>query len=172
MFLENVFRTLNKYRVNYLVVGGVASVLYGNPRFTKDLDILVDSKTKNLKKLIKAFSDLKFVPRVPVKPEEFISEENRRKWKEEKGMLAFTFINPRKAFEVVDILTESPFPFKKAYGRKTFFALGTIRVPTIGREDLIHMKQKAGRIQDLQDIEILKAVRFSERQSNAKQTKK
>jgi len=70
MILVKVFRLLNKQKIRYLVAGGVASVLYGNPRFTKDLDLFVDSKEKNLRMLIHAFKRLKFIPRVPVRAEE------------------------------------------------------------------------------------------------------
>lgn len=38
---EKVFRELNKAKVKYLVVGGVAVNLYGYLRFTGDLDLLI-----------------------------------------------------------------------------------------------------------------------------------
>ena len=136
----------------------MASVLYGNPRFTKDLDVWVDPGTDNLEKMVKAFKKLKFVPRTPVRPEAFISEENRERWKKEKGMLAFTFINPKDPLENVDLLFEGPVSFERAYGRKEIFKSGKIAIPTIAIKDLMDMKQKAGRPQDLQDVEILKAV--------------
>ena len=72
MLLLKVFRVLNKKKVRYLVAGGVATVLYGNPRFTKDLDLFVDLDENNLGKLLTAFRALRFVPRVPVRPETFL----------------------------------------------------------------------------------------------------
>ena len=48
MLLVKVFQAFNRHQVRYLVVGGVASILYGNPRFTKDLDLWVDPDEKNL----------------------------------------------------------------------------------------------------------------------------
>jgi hypothetical protein len=71
MILVKVFQALNKRRVRYLVAGGVAAVLYGNPRFTKDLDLFVDFDENNLKKLVRTFKFLRFTPRIPVKPEDF-----------------------------------------------------------------------------------------------------
>lgn len=159
MFLVDVFNELNRKKVRYLVAGGVAATIYGSPRFTKDLDLFVDLDEKNLRKLIKAFKALKFIPRAPVKPEDFISEQNRKKWKKEKGMLAFTFINPLKPYETVDILlVEDTISFSKAYPRKQFYEKDKVRIPVISREDLILMKRKAGRDQDLYDIEILRTV--------------
>ncbi len=119
MLLVKVFKQFNQDKVRYLVVGGVASILYGNPRFTKDLDLWVDPAENNLKKLIGSLKSLKFIPRNPVKPEEIISAENRARWKKEKGMLAFAFINPRNPFENIDLLFEGPIPFAEAYRKKS-----------------------------------------------------
>lgn len=47
---EKVFRELNRTKVKYLVVGGVAVNLYGYLRFTGDLDVLLLLEEKNLKK--------------------------------------------------------------------------------------------------------------------------
>ena len=96
----------------------------------------------NLKELVKAFKALKFIPRIPVKTEEFISEENRRKWGDEKGMKAFTFINPRNPFENVDILLYVPISFGAAYQRKEWFQSGGVRIPVVAEADLILMKKK------------------------------
>lgn len=157
MLLLKVFRAFNGLKVRYLVVGGVAGVLHGNPRFTKDLDIWVDPDPKNLEKVVRAFKKLKFIPRVPVKAEDFVSEENRNRWKREKGMIAFTFINPKVPFENIDLLFEGPVKFDSAYKKKKVFKSGQVSIFTIARTDLIAMKQAAGRPQDLQDIKILKA---------------
>jgi hypothetical protein len=102
--------------------------------------------------------ELKFVPRVPVKADDFVSSANRTKWMRETGMLAFTFINPKNPFENIDILLKSPVLFEAAYRRKKIFMSGRTRIPTISAEDLITMKQKAGRAQDLQDVAILKTL--------------
>lgn len=158
MFLLKVFAELNRQKVRYLVVGGVAATLHGNPRFTKDLDLFVDLEETNLKKLVKAVKNLGYVPRVPVKPEDFVVAENRAKWIKEKGMLAFTFLNPNDMMEMVDILIASPVPFRKAYRAREVFDSEGVEVPTISAEHLIQMKEKAGRTQDLQDIAILKAA--------------
>ena len=155
MVLIKVFQEFNKRKARYLVAGGVAVTFYGNPRFTKDLDIMVDLREENLQKLIAAFKKLKFVPRIPVKPEEFISKTNRDKWFREKGMLAFTFINPKNPYENIDILFRSPLSFQKAYKSRKIFVSKGIRIPTISRSHLIRMKRQAGRLHDLQDIAIL-----------------
>ena len=159
MLLVKVFQALNRDKVRYLVIGGVATILYGNPRFTKDLDLWVDPAENNLKTLVHTFQSLKFIPRNPVKAEEFISSETRARWKKEKGMLAFTFINPKNPFENIDLLFEGPASFARAYQKKKVFYSKRVPVPTISRADLIEMKRRAGRDQDLYDLEFLKASR-------------
>ena len=39
--LQDVFKCLKKHKVKYLVIGGIAAILYGVPRATPDLDILI-----------------------------------------------------------------------------------------------------------------------------------
>ena len=158
MILVKVFQELNRRKVRYLVAGGVAGILYGNPRLTKDLDLWVHLEEENLRKMVETFKALKFMPRTPVRAEDFISEDHRRRWQVEKGMKAFTFINPKNPFENVDILLNVPIDFDTAYRRKKWFRSGRVNIPTVAEKDLIRMKEKAGRPQDLQDIEVLKAI--------------
>lgn len=42
MYYELVFRNLNKKKVRYVVIGGIAVNLHGIPRATADLDLMVD----------------------------------------------------------------------------------------------------------------------------------
>jgi hypothetical protein len=39
---EKVFRLLNEHEIRYVIVGGIAVILHGNPRLTADLDIIID----------------------------------------------------------------------------------------------------------------------------------
>lgn len=159
MVLDKIFWEFNRRKIRYLVAGGVAVTLYGNPRFTKDLDLFLDAREGNVRKVVQAFKALGFIPRVPVKAEEFISAETRKKWKREKGMLAFTFVNPKNPFENVDLLFSAPMPFEDAYRRKKIFrSSNNIPVPTVAVKDLIRMKREAGRPHDLADLAILDQI--------------
>lgn len=158
LILDKVFREFNRRKVRYLVAGGVAVTLYGNPRFTKDLDLFIDSGEDNVQKAVRAFKALGFTPRAPVKPEAFISADNRQRWQKEKGMRAFTFVNPKNPFENADFLFSAPMPFEKAYRRKKIFRSKNVSVPTVAVSDLIRMKEAAGRPHDLDDLAILNQV--------------
>ena len=56
MYYEKVFRIFRAKKVEYLIAGGMAVNLYGVPRFTKDLDILVEPSATNLKRLKEALA--------------------------------------------------------------------------------------------------------------------
>ena len=46
--LKNVFASFQRHEVKYVVIGGIASVIYGVPRATFDLDILIDATPENM----------------------------------------------------------------------------------------------------------------------------
>lgn len=167
MLILNVLKALNRFKVRYLVIGGVAGAFYGNPRFTKDLDIFADKREENLRKLIAAFKKLGFITRIPVKPEEFLDPVTRARWKKEKGMLAFTFINPKDPLENVDILVEAPMSFVSAFKNKKYFWVDNVRIAVISKKDLIGMKRKAGRVQDLQDVAILEETKPNRKRASS-----
>lgn len=52
--LQDVFASLNRYNVRYVVIGGIAVVLHGVPRATFDLDLLIDASPDNARRLIDA----------------------------------------------------------------------------------------------------------------------
>ena len=149
---------LQAKKVDYLIAGGMAVNLHGVPRFTKDLDILVDTSDRNLKRLGTALKALGYRPRIPVLLEEFLNPQNWKKWKREKGMLAFTLFHPKNHYEIIDILTASPIPFSKAKQNRKRVSVGGLRLNLVSLKDLILMKREAGREQDLSDIEALQKV--------------
>ena len=158
MFYERVFRALNRARVRYLVVGGVAVALHGSDRLTADLDIMVDMGEENLTRLVAALARLGFRPVVPVKIEDFVSAENRRRWQREKGMLVFGLTNVKNPLMSVDIMLDNPVDFKSAYLRRVVARIEDLRIPLAGSADLIRMKMESSRVQDLDDIAFLKAA--------------
>ena len=54
-----------RQKVDYLLVGGLAVNLYGIPRVTHDIDILISFERKNVEKLMEILKRLDYVPRVP-----------------------------------------------------------------------------------------------------------
>ena len=49
-----IIDTLNKFAVDYIVIGGVAMISHGMPRLTRDLDLIIGMTEKNIKNLQRA----------------------------------------------------------------------------------------------------------------------
>lgn len=151
MYFQPVLQQLDKYDVQYSIVGGVAVNLHGILRFTADLDLVVELSIENLKKFLAAMKDAGYVPRLPVAPEDLLSEEKRREWMTEKNLKAFTFWNPKTTLEHVDMLL-SQSENSGIYQRSIRRQAGGIHISFASIDDLIKMKQIAGRDKDQLDI--------------------
>lgn len=158
MYYELVLKTLNRKKVKYLIAGGMAVNLHGIPRFTKDLDILIDQSTANLAALTKALKQLGFKPKVPVQVEQFLEPANWPRWKKEKGMIALNFYNPRNPYEEIDLLIYTPISYQEAKKRKMTLSAGSLKFGVVSVQDLIRMKKMAGREQDRADIASLRKL--------------
>ncbi len=51
---------LDKAGIPYVITGAVASIIYGEPRLTNDLDLVVQMKTADIEKLAQAFPSAEF----------------------------------------------------------------------------------------------------------------
>ena len=67
-------RPLNQLRIPYLVTGGVASVVYGEPRLTRDIDLVIELRPRDARRFAEAWSTEEFY----VPPVEVIEEESGR----------------------------------------------------------------------------------------------
>lgn len=146
MYYESVFRTFHREKVNYLIAGGMAVNLYGVPRFTKDLDVLIDPSEVNLKRLSRCFRSLGYRPKVPVSLDAFLDPAN---WVKRK----------RKPYEEIDLLVNVPLSFSEAKRNSEIIRAGNLRLKLVGIDDLIRLKRQAKREQDLADIEALRKVK-------------
>lgn len=171
MKYADIFRTLNRSHVRYIVVGGVAVNLHGIARATMDLDLIVALDTENILKFAKAMEQLGFKPKVPVASSDFANPDNRRRWKEEKGMIVFSFYHPNDLMAVVDVFVDEPMPFKEMYRRKKMkFGFDT-QIPIASVEDLVVLKKRAGRPKDMFDLSALREIILMEK-SKSRENKK
>lgn len=51
---------LDTFGIKYMVTGSVAVIVYGEPRLTHDIDMIIELKRKNIPDLIDAFPDSEF----------------------------------------------------------------------------------------------------------------
>jgi hypothetical protein len=146
--LTDLLGALVASNVEFLVVGGWAVSFHAEPRFTKDLDILIGQDERNLGRLLQALSAFG--------APQSILEQARALGPEE---FLFFGTPPARA----DVLRSIPGvpDFRGALSRAVFADLAGLLVPFIGSADLIAAKKAAGRPRDLLDVKALE--RFASR---------
>lgn len=169
MFYGKVFKALNKAKVKYVVAGGVAVVLHGYERLTKDLDLIVLLKKDNLNKFYEALKKAGYNPRVPVTKEQFMNAKERKRWKKEKGMIVFSFVENDPPFKMIDMFVDEPIPFSQIYKSKVDVRIKDMIVPLLSIPHLKKLKYQARRPHDLIDIVQLEAIEKWNRNENKNQ---
>jgi len=158
MFYLDLFRALEQHKVRYLLVGGLAMNLHGVPRTTMDVDLVVALDPGNLNAFLAVVAALKLRPVAPVNLNDMLDPVQRQKWLKEKNMLVIALRPPEIQGPTVDILIEPPVDIEAALARKVWRDVQGVRIPLISVEDLIHLKEKSGRAQDLSDIDHLRRL--------------
>lgn len=152
---ETVFRELNKNKVKYLVVGGVAVNLYGYMRFTGDLDLLLLLNEKNLANMKKVMDELGYYERLPISIMDLKDKKQVQVWLNEKNMKAFSFVPPTNNPLQIDIIIEESLRFEALKKSGIKKRISGVPIPVISIDDLVKMKRKANRRKDLEDLEAL-----------------
>lgn len=134
---------LNKYHVEYMLVGGYAVILRGYSRSTGDMDIWVNKTEENLKSLQSAASDFG-LPVSAIPKEKFFSSR----------FDVFSFGKPPYAIEILTAL-KGLSSFMEVYASSTKETVGELQVRVIHLNHLLEAKKAAGRYKDLNDIENL-----------------
>jgi predicted nucleotidyltransferase len=152
MFIQKVIRALDKHRVRYALVGGYAVALHGAIRGTVDVDIVIGLNRATFKRAEDALKSIGLESRLPVTAEDVFAF--REEYIHKRNLTAWSFSNADNPLEIVDILiTEDAAAI--ATVRKQAFGM-SIKVAAI--PDLIAIKKKAGRPQDLEDIKALRKL--------------
>ncbi len=138
--IEEIFKVLNETKIKYLLIGGLASIIYGVPRTTLDIDIAVQPTKSNIKKTIRVLIKSGLVPDT-----EDIDEI--------LGLGGTTFTNEKE----IDILTDlSGAKFDDLWQRKETVVYKTTEIYTVSLKDHLKMLKRTGRKKDFEDIECLK----------------
>lgn len=89
----------------------------------------------------------------------FLDPATRQRWIEEKGMTVLSLSSPAMPTTEVDLFASEPFPSDAAYGRALRADLRDGVVTVASLPDLIALKRRAGRPQDLEDVRALEAIK-------------
>jgi predicted nucleotidyltransferase len=133
----------NKYEVEYLVIGGYAVSIHGYPRSTKDLDLCIKISEANAKKMVYVINEFGFES-LKLKEKDFSQRD---------------FITQLGQEPVrIDILNDlNGVPFEFAWKNRKEINFEGCKINFIGYNELLKVKEKAGRPQDLADISKLKS---------------
>jgi len=72
--LKSVISSIESSKIEYMIVGSIAGTIYGEPRLTKNLDLVLAMSTSSFASLINAFSQEEFY----VPPKEIFGQEIAR----------------------------------------------------------------------------------------------
>ena len=136
--LLNLFK---KHNVKYLVVDGYAVMLYTEPRFTKDLDLLISIEIKNATAVYNALKEFG-APLVDLEVKDFSQE-------------GYFYQMGRPPMRVDILMTIPGVKFNSAWSRRKRLTIDGVEMNFISKEDLIASKKASGRSQDLIDVKNL-----------------
>jgi hypothetical protein len=153
VFFEQAIAALSESGARYCVVGGVAVSLHGVPRTTYDLDIVAVPTAQNLGRVDQALRSLGLTPRAPIELVALADETLRLEWLVQRNLMAVTYADPRDPLREVDVLVSPPVDsIESLVARAKHRAVGRLTVPLVSIADLIEMKRRAGRAQDVSDV--------------------
>ncbi len=152
-------RRFRRRGVEFLLVGGQATVLYGAAAFSEDIDLWVNPTTANLNRLRLALRDLgtrlyKLTPPLTVR--------NARKGH------GFHFLIPSRPSPIyLDVMGQPPRvgSFRACMRRSRILSTAMGLVPVLGMEDLVEIK-KTRRLGDYEVISALVRIRVREGGAN------
>jgi len=138
--LQDVFSSLQRNKVKYLVIGGIAAVLHGVPRATFDLDILIEATPENGQRLLDALLEAGLGTAGLTTAENLLAHE-------------ITIFKDRVR---IDVQTLTPgISFAISWQRREVMRYQEQEILVLSRADLIAYKRAAGREQDMEDVRIL-----------------
>lgn len=141
----NLCKVFNEEKVEYVIIGGFAVILYGFPRFTEDIDIMIMPSEANLKKiqraLYKLFNDSSFEE---IKRDDLIKYSVIRYGTESGFYVDFIA-------KIGDLIG-----YNEVSENKETIEIESIKVPLCNLKTLIYMKEESFREKDKMDVIFLK----------------
>jgi hypothetical protein len=138
---EDMLQLLDKHRVRYLIIGGLAFIYHAKPRYTKDMDLWIDPAPPNVKRANEALV-------------EFGSPYT---------------LNPHKSEEIlqlgvapdrIDLLRRiAGVKFETAWNKRIKGKYGNARVNWVDLDSLIRIKSRIDNPRHEEDARILREVR-------------
>lgn len=139
---KELLSLFKKHKVRYLIVGGYAVMRYTEPRFTKDLDLLVGVDEGNPEAVYNALKEFG-APLAGLTASDFAAE-------------GYFYQMGRPPLRVDVLISVPGINFSDAWERRETLEVAGVEMHFISKLDLIKSKEAAGRPQDLLDLENLR----------------
>ncbi len=142
VLLKKIAQILSDKDIPYMVIGGQAVLLYGEPRLTKDIDITLGLGIEGLDK-IKAVTDSLSLKMLVQDPDDFVKKTMVLPVLDEPSGIRVDFIFSFSAYE------------KQAIDRVTKVNMDNVIVRYAALEDLVIHKIIANRPRDIEDVRVI-----------------
>ncbi len=141
---------LDNASIPYMIIGGQAVLLYGEPRLTRDIDITLGINTDKLPKLLTVVDDIGAIP-IPEDLETFVRETYVLPVRDKISNIRIDFIFSYTPYE------------RQAIKRANKIKLKGVFLNFASLEDVIIHKIFSGRPRDIEDVKsiILKNPKFN-----------
>lgn len=137
--LRELVRLFNDAKVSYALCGGMAVAIHGYPRFTRDIDFLVDAESLDRAKQL-------------AKSAGFLDEASRMSFPDSYLYRVLKVDGTR--YSTVDFLVPRQ-PDTKAWQQRQWFDWNGLPICVVSVESLVEMKRAAARDIDKIDIKNL-----------------
>jgi predicted nucleotidyltransferase len=137
--LSRISRTLDRHSLPYMIIGGQAVLLHGEPRLTRDIDVTLGVDTSRLGGLLDAVREAAFRP-LPEDIPRFV-----------RNTMVLPVVDEESGVRVDFIFSFTPYE-QEAIARAGTVAIGGQGVRFASAEDVIIHKIFAGRPRDLEDV--------------------
>lgn len=139
--LKALIKCLSEQKIKYIILGGIAVSIYGEPRLTADIDVNIIFDKKSIGEFLRGARKHGFYPA-------FADTENIAK---ETGVIPMDFLKGKTAGSFDIIIAENLLEYA-AIERGRFRKIGPVSVRLITAEDLIIHKIASSRPRDVEDI--------------------
>jgi hypothetical protein len=137
---EDFLDLLDRHRVRYLIIGGLAFIYHAKPRFTKDIDVWLDPEPGNLARANAALAEFGSPLLLDLSDEDEILQLG---------------VAPNR----IDLLREAPpLTFHDAWHRRVEGTYGRASACWIGIEDLLAVKERIDHPRHQEDARVLRMV--------------
>ena len=143
MVIEDLLRLLKEHKVDFIIIGATAFPVYGYVRATLDTDIFIRPEKSNAEKTLTALKEFGY-DMSDVTLDDLLT----------KKLLIRQYVVEADIHPFV-----KGTDFETVWRRKVESEFGSTKVYFASLDDLINMKQAAGRAKDLEDLKYLTKIR-------------